>query len=146
MYYKLLITFACDLKLRRYRLDRLAVLVAEEDKAKEAGKAFDDKKFGEKTRLYEGAEALEAATAALSTRFYEEAAAVYEATGCALSAKAVPAVRDFLDAHTAYFAAAAGVFTGTPAGVARISTVIANLDADAHHAAPASADPSEPAA
>ena len=64
-------------------------------------------------------------------------------------------MRDFLDAHTAYFATAAGVFSGTPAGVARISSVIANgiptvdtADADAaHHAAPASAaDPSEPAA
>ena len=43
---EVLSSFAFKFSLRRY--------------TKEAGKAFDDKKFGEKTRLYDGAEALEA--------------------------------------------------------------------------------------
>lgn len=85
--------------------DRIEALEAEEKKAEELKKPWDDKKFGEMTRLKGEFPKLEGASTELSSKFYTLAQAIYEEEGtCAVSARALPAVKAMNDAHVAFFA------------------------------------------
>lgn len=84
--------------------DRLKVLETEEAKAKEADKAFDEKKAAEKTKLEEDILALEKESKDLSSKFYELAENLYESDQCVVVKRGLPAVKSLADAHVAFFA------------------------------------------